>query len=166
LIVDAGPLIYLAKLEALDVSRVAGHTPLVTPEVERETARPGLAYVYPDALLVAEALRNGVLTRTVLSEEEHLTARRLAREAGGLDAGEAEVLAAAASRSLPVLLFERQAVRLARSLGLDTWSPIRLLLAGTPDSALLRERLVGFARLVSMRIEDVETVIQSIEEAR
>ena len=62
--VDAGPLIYLAKLDALDVFAQTGHVPLITPEVERETARAGLAYRFPDALAIAEALRDGVLVRT------------------------------------------------------------------------------------------------------
>ena len=48
--VDASPLIYLAKLDALDVFARAGHVPYVTPEVERETARAGLAYRYPGRL--------------------------------------------------------------------------------------------------------------------
>lgn len=162
-LVDAGPLIYLAKLDALDVFEHAGHTALVTPEVERETARPGLAYVYPDALMIAEALARGVLSHTALSESERVAADELMGEAGGLDMGEAEVLAVAAGRTLPVLLFERRATRLARALGIDTWSPLRLLAAGTPDRRLLRERVLAFARLVDMRFEDVEQLIQGIE---
>jgi predicted nucleic acid-binding protein len=162
--VDAGPLIYLAKLDALDVFAGAGHQPLVTPEVERETARPGLAYIYPDASLIAEALRDGLLQRTGLSEEENEVAERLTTEAGGLDRGESEVIAAAARRSLPALLYERRAIRLARSLGLEVWSPLRLLVVGTNESELLRERARRFARLVEMRFEQLERVIREIEE--
>lgn len=161
--VDAGPLIYLAKLDALDVFAAAGQVPIVTPEVERETSRPGLAYRYPDAVSIAEALRNGVLERTTVSAEERRVAQRLTAEVGGIDPGESEVLAVAVARGLPALLYERRAVRLARSLGLDTWSPIRLLLAGTSDAAQLRDRIVRFARLVEMRFEDVEELIRRIE---
>src|SRR5687768_12364491 len=106
MLVDASPLIYLAKLEAMDVFEQSGHTPLITPRVERETARPGLAYEYPDAMVIADALRSGTLSRTSLSEAEQRVAERLVAEAGGLDPGEAEVLAAAGQRQLPVLLFE------------------------------------------------------------
>ena len=159
----AGPLVYLAKLDALDVFARAGHVPYVTPEVERETARAGLAYRYPDALAIAGAIRDGVLVRTELTDEERRGAARLSTDAGGLDAGESEVLAAAEARELPVLLHERRAIRLARSLGLDTWSPIRLLMAGTLDRGLLRDRILRFARLVQMRFEDVEALMERIE---
>gem|GEM_PF-3462295 len=161
--VDASPLIYLAKLDALDVFGLAGHVPLITPEVERETARPGLAYRFPDALMIAEALRDGVLVRTELSEQERTVASQLGAEAGGLDAGESEVLAAAGARELPVLLHERRAIRMARSLGLETWSPVRLLIEGTPDRELSRTRVLEFARMVQMRFEDVEALVRRIE---
>ena len=163
--VDASPLIYLAKLDALDVFVRAGHVPYITPEVERETSRAGLAYRYPDALAIAEAIRDGVLVRIELTDQERRAAGRLATESGGLDAGESEVLAVAEARELPVLLHERRAIRLARSLGLDTWSPIRLLMAGTPDRGLLRDRVLRFARLVQMRFEDVEALMERIEGA-
>lgn len=161
--VDASPLIYLAKLDALDVFGLAGHVPLITPKVERETARPGLAYRFPDALMIAEALRDGVLVRTELSEQERTVASQLGAEAGGLDAGESEVLAAAGARELPVLLHERRAIRMARSLGLETWSPVRLLIEGTPDRELSRTRVLEFARMVQMRFEDVEALVRRIE---
>jgi hypothetical protein len=161
--VDASPLIYLAKLDALDVFAGAGQIPGVTPEVERETSRAGLAYRFPDALAIAEAIRDGVLVRVELTDQEHRAAGRLSAEVGGLDAGESEVLAVAEARELPVLLPERRAIRLSKSLGLDTWSPVRLLMAGTPDRALLRDRVMRFARLVQMRFEDVEALMERIE---
>ena len=73
------------------------------------------------------------------------------------------MLAAAEARELPVLLYERRAIRLSRSLGLDTWSPVRILMQGTPDRQLLRSRVLRFARLVQMRFEDVEALIQRVE---
>lgn len=165
MLVDASPLIYLAKIDALDVFASSGHVPLITPEVERETARPGLAYEYPDSLVIADALDSGLLTRTQLTEPEMKLAERLSREAGGIDLGESEVLAAAVARHEPALLFERRATALARSMGVDAWSPARLLFAGTPDSSLLRDRIRGFASLVQMRYEDVQKLIAVTEES-
>ncbi len=162
-LVDASPLIYLAKLDALDVFAGSGHQPLVTAEVERETARAGLAYDHPDAMTIAEALRDGALHRTTISDRERAVAQRLGAEAGGLDIGESEVLAAAQARRLPVVIFERRATRLARSMGLETWSPVRLLIAGTADAGLRRDRIIRFGRLVAMRYEDVEALIRWIE---
>lgn len=166
MLVDASPLIYLAKLDALDVFEASGHEPLVTAEAERETARPGLAYAHPDALVIAEALRAGVLRRTPLEPGEVAVAGRLLNEAGGLSVGEAQVLATAASRKQPALLFERQATRLGRSLGVDVWTPIELLFAGTPEPSRLADRIRGFARLVQMRFEDIQTLMQLIEERK
>ncbi|MGZ8761186.1 MAG: hypothetical protein ACXWXV_11545 [Aeromicrobium sp.] len=164
MMVDAGPLIYLAKLDALDLFGHSGHTPLVTEEVERETARPGLGYEHPDSLVIADALRSGRLARTKLTTAEVEAAERLRRESGGIDAGEAEVLAGALQRRLPALLFEHRATRLARSMGIDAWTPVRLMFAGTPDTSLLRDRVRRFAALVQMRFEDVSPLLKLIEE--
>ena len=163
-LVDASPLIYLAKLVALDVFERSGQTPLITAEVERETARPGLAYQFPDALVIADALRSGLLQRTQLTAAERKVADRLRTESGGIDEGEAEILAAASERRQPALLFERRATRLARSMGVEAWTPVRILFAGTDDSVLLRERIRAFAALVQMRFEDLEALINLIEE--
>lgn len=163
-LVDASPLIYLAKLPALDVFERSRHEPLITAEVERETSRSGLAYEFPDAVVIGDALRSGLLQRTELTSGELTVAARLQAQSGGIDAGKAEVLAAASERGQPALLFERRATRLARSMGIDAWTPVRILFAGTEDAALLRDRIRGFAALVQMRYEDVETLIDLIEE--
>lgn len=164
MLVDASPLIYLAKLDALDVFAGSGHVGLVTPEIERETSRPALAYEHPDSLLIAEALRTGLLQRTAVTEDEATVARRLQQQAAALKLGEAEVLAAAQARQLSVLLFERRALLLASSLGLDVWRPIRLLVAGTRDPDQLRERILAFARLVNMPFADVQAILELLKE--
>lgn len=164
MLVDASPLIYLAKMEALDVFQASGIAPLITAEVETETARPGLGYQHPDSIVIADALRSGVLKRTQLSAGEVKAAERLLNEAGGIDRGEAEVLAAAFARRMPALLFERRATRLARSMGIEALSPIDMLVTGTPGRGLLADRIRRFGRLVQMRFEDVQTLLELIEE--
>lgn len=164
MLVDASPLIYLAKIDALDVFGLSGHVPLVTPEVETETARQGLGYEHPDSLVIADALRSGVLQRIDLTPDEVTTAGRLLTEAGGIDRGEAEVLAAALGRRQSALLHERRATRVARSIGIDARSPIDVLFAGTADPALLADRIRRLAALVQMRFEDVRALMELIEE--
>lgn len=164
MLVDASPLIYLAKLGALDVFANSGHEPLITPEIEREAARPGLAYEHPDSLLIAEALRSGLLRRTVLDDDETEMALRLQGHTGTLKLGEAQVLAAGQSRRMPVLLFERRAIRVAGSLGLERWGPEKLLLAGTLDPEQLRRRLVAFAKLIDRPFADLDHVLKRAEE--
>ena len=164
MLVDASPLIYLAKLDALDVFRAIGRVAIVTPEVERETSRPALAYDHPDSMLIAEALRTGLIERTTLDEAEVARAATLLEQAGGIGRGEAEVLAAGQARNAPVLLFERRALKLAASLGLEVWSPPRLLIGGTPDPGVARDRLIRFARLVAMPFQDLEQLLARLEE--
>ena len=161
--VDPSPLIYLAKIDALDVFEASGHTPLITPQVERETARSGLAYEHPDSLVIAQALRSGLLRRTDPSAKEIESARRLMGDAGGIGTGEAEVLAAAAERSLPVLVSERRASRLAQALGIESRTPIDLLFAGTREREQLRERIRRYADLVQLRIADLDHLTKLIE---
>lgn len=163
MLVDASPLIYLAKLDALEIFEGSGHVPLLTPEIERETARPALAYEHPDSVLIAEALRLGKMERTEVTDEENRIAQRLQEQTSALKVGEAQVLAAAQSRSRPVLLSERRALRLAVSLGLEVWVPLDLLIAGTAEPIRLRERILGLARLTDMSFADVEIALRKAE---
>lgn len=164
MLVDASPLVYLAKMDALDVFEASGHVPLITTEVEREAARPGLAYEHPDSVVIIEALRSGALKRTNLSEHELEDAQRL-RQSGGIGAGESEALAAAAARKAPVLVYDRRAARLAGSMSIRVWTPPDILIAGTRDRQLLLTRIKRFAALVQMRFEDVQALIERIEAA-
>lgn len=104
--------------------------------------------------------------RVTVSDEEHTDAGRLATTARGIHQGESEVLAVSIARDLPALLYERRALRLARSLGTDPWSPIRLLVAGTPDLARLRDRIVRFAGLVELRYREVDELLRTLEGKR
>lgn len=166
MLTDAGPLIFLSKLTALDTLAEAGHRGQVTPAVELETARPALGYRFPDAIAIAEALRRGVLDRLQPSDEEQREAERLTRAASGLHAGECEVLAVSVGRDLPVLLHERQAIRVGRALRLDVWTPLELLFAGTPDADLLEARIRLLAGLVQMRLEEMERLLMRVERRR
>ena len=105
-----------------------------------------------------------MLRRTHLSEPEVKIAERLLEEAGGIGRGEAEILAAAAERSLPALLSERRASSLARSMGIDTLTPIDLIFTGTAQPALLARRTRQYAELVEMRLFDMEALMERIEE--
>ena len=58
LILDASPLIYLAKLDALDAVAIAGHVAVVPSSVYDETARPELAFRHPEVAII-ERIRLG-----------------------------------------------------------------------------------------------------------
>ena len=166
LVLDASPLMYLAKLEALDVLTASGFEPVLPPAVERETSRPEVAYRHPDAARIADALREGRVKTTQLNGEERTEAARLERAVAGLGRGECEVLAIARLRSWPGCLFERRAIAIAETLGVRVVRPAELLFAGTDGVVLLEERVKGFARLVELRLEDAQALLDRVERRR
>ncbi len=161
-VADSGPIIYLAKLEALGVLSGAGYVAFLPPGVVAETVRADVTYRYPDAAAIREALRSGSLRDLRLTGSEQSLADRFAVEIPALGRGERETLAVARSRTWPALLYERRASALARTLGIDTVGLVELLFQGTPDPALLERRVRTFAELVYMRPEDRESLLRRI----
>jgi hypothetical protein len=159
---DSAPLIYLAKLEALDAFRSAGYRPYAPPAVVAETSRPEVSYRYPAALAIAEAFRSGELAATELDEAELDSAERLASEIPGLGRGECQVLAVARRRGWPALFFERRAAAIARTLGVATIDLVELLFAGTSEPGLLAARIRRFADLVDMRARDRDLLLERV----
>jgi len=162
LLFDAAPLIYLAN-GALDVIAAAGYQGLVPPPVVAETTRPAIAFMHADALSIEQAVRKGVLSTVAPTAEEHASAGDIARRVGGLHAGECDVLAIGLSRSIPAVIFERRARRVATALGLRLVDVLELLFAGTADADLLEERVRHFARLVDIRIGDLDRLVRAVE---
>jgi len=159
LVLDSSPLIYLAKLDALDAIRVAGYRATVPMSVARETSAGGLAFRHPDAGLIAGAFRDRMIDVENMTEEETGNATRLQGMAGGLSRADADVLALGPSRSAPVCLAERQASRLARSLGLEVVGVVQLLFDGTVGRVVLEERIRSFAELTQLRIRDLNVLL-------
>jgi predicted nucleic acid-binding protein len=162
LILDASPLIYLAKLEALDVLEVSTRQAFVTPAVIEEVTRPQLAYRHPDAVVVERAMAAGTLEATEPTAAEQGRAHDIATLVSGLHSAEAEVLAIAISRTIPAVIFERRARRVAASLGASLVDVTELLVAGTRDGSLLEDRVVRFARLVDLRLDDAVALLERV----
>ncbi len=166
LVLDASPLIYLAKLDAFDAVAIAGHTAVVPPSVYAEVARHELAFRHPEIATVERARANGQLGVVPLDAPETALATDLAGRYGGLHAGELDVLALGHTRGWTVCFHERQAARLARSLGLATIHIVELLFAGTPDLDLLERRVRHFARLTNLTMNDLDVLLNLIRERR
>ncbi len=83
IILDASPLIYLAKLEALEVLSVAVRSACTTPAVVDEATRPQLAYRHPDAVEIEMALERGAIAVLDLTDQERMRARDIARQSRG-----------------------------------------------------------------------------------
>jgi predicted nucleic acid-binding protein len=165
-ILDASPLIYLAKLGALEVLSNAVGSAFTTPAVLEEATRPQLAYRHPDAVEIEMALQRGVIAVLVLTERERMRARDIAGQIPGFHLGETEVLAAAIARDIPAVFFERRARRVAGALGAGLVDVTDLIVAGTPDPILREDRIVRFARLVNMRMDDVVELMARIRSDR
>ena len=166
LVLDASPLIYLAKLAALDVLSTVTGEALVTPTVLEEVTRPQLAYRHPDAVEIEQAVANGLIHVWELDDDERTLAADFTRRVPGLHHGEAEVLALAVSRSVAVVIFERQARRVARTLGAELVDVVELLVAGTPEQELREDRVIRFARLVNMRFDHVAQLMARLGSRR
>ena len=163
ILVDASPLIYLAKLDALECFAGGGWEPLLTPAVVAEVASPAVAYRYPDALTISRALASGVLVTVELTADERTHAAGLAGSINGLGRGESEALAIASSRGHGVVIFERQGVRVARALGVVPVNPAEVLFRGSGDRDLLRRRLIRFADMTAMRASDIDALLARID---
>ncbi len=163
LVVDSSPLIYLAKLEALDVFTVQSPA-LVTDGVRREVLVPQAAVRFPEMAEIDQAIRERRLVVAPLREDEQEAAGEIARGIPGLGLGERESMAVAASRGLPFVLHDRRASRIGRAMGQEVVGPLDLLFERTVDDGLLEHRLRAFARLVDMRIEALEVLLERVKE--
>lgn len=166
LVLDASPLIYLAKLDAFDAVAITGHTAVVPPSVYAEAARPELAFRHPEIASVERVRRDGQLLVVPLEARERELATDLAGRYGGLHAGELDVLALGQVRGWTVCFHERQAARLAVALGVATVHLVEVLFAGTPDLDLLERRIRHFARLTNLTMDDLDLLLDLIRERR
>ena len=166
LVLDAGPLIYLAKLAALDVLSVATREAAVTPVVSEEVTRPQLAYRHPDAVEIEQAVSRGLIHVWEVDDDEQALAEDFTERVPGLHHGEAEVLSLAVSRSVAAVIFERRARRVGRTLGAELVDVVELLVAGTPDLELREDRVIRFARLVNMRFDHVAQLLACLGSRR
>ena len=129
LTVDADVLMNLLASDHIEAILAAnGHRGLVCPRTEAEAIylnprSPGLPRERID---IEQLVAAGVLARTVLDAAETSTFVRLAAL---VDDGEAQVLAVAVHRALPVATDDRKARRLAIDLGLSVLSTPELVMA-------------------------------------
>lgn len=158
LILNAGPLIYLAKLDALDVLKgYAGCA--ITSGVEREVVRPPSAYRFPEIARIEGVIRMAWLDVVSMTTDEQDRTDRLGRDVPGLGKGERETIAVAATRRWSASLFDRRARRIGEANGVAVVGVPTLLVEGTRDADLLERRVRGFASLVNMRLDDLDRLL-------
>jgi predicted nucleic acid-binding protein len=163
LVVDSSPLIYLARLEALDVFTIQDPAH-ITPGVRREVLVPQAAVRFPEMARIEPAIGEGQLVLTALRQEEQAAADDIGSRIPGLGAGERESLALAPTRGFAVVLHDRRASRIGRAMGIDVVGPLELLFGRTDEDGVLEGRVRAFARLVDMRIEALEHLLERVKE--
>ncbi len=163
LVIDSSSLIYLAKLEALDVFPVQSRA-LMTAGVRREVLVPQAAVRFPEMARIDRAIGEGRLGVEPLQPGEQRAADDLGTRIPGLGVGERESIAIAGARALALVLHDRRASRIGRAMGIDVVGPVYLLFERTVDDGLLDARVRAFARLVDMRIEVLEQLLERVKE--
>lgn len=132
---DASPLIYFAKMNALELlAQVLGPVS-IPPAVYRETVEAGRRLREPDANRIAKAVEGQILARLTLTGQETLLADRISADPR-LGRGECEVIACAALRRFKALLHDKKARRIASAYNVPTMQAADVLFL-----ALLRRHI-------------------------
>lgn len=163
LVVDTSPLIYLAKIDALDLF-TADAPAHITESVRSEAILPQAAYRFPEIVAIDDALRKGTIRVVTLRTDEAEAVVDIARRVPGLGSGERESIAFAQLRGRSVVLFDRGADRIAQAMGVHGVGITDLLFARTDDDDLLESRIRRFAHLVDMRTAALEQLMERAKE--
>lgn len=158
MIVDASPLIYLAKIDALDVFRIE-EPAAVSEGVRNEVLVPQAAYRFPEIVRIDESIHDGLIDVVSLDEGERAGVEVLSRQVPGLGRGELETIAIARARGWAAAIADRRASRVARIHGVSVVGMVELLFARTRDVDRLVARIRDLARLVNMRIDTMEQLL-------
>lgn len=115
---NTSPLIGLAKAGRLRLLRDLYGTVLIAPSVKEEAVDKGKAIGAADAYEIEKAIQDGWITETPLSKKAAALARRLLQNAQ-IGPGEAEAIALAAEKKIPVILDDAEARAVAHGLGVE-----------------------------------------------
>ena len=164
-IIDASPLICLAKLDALDVFSV-DEPAAISDGVRGEVLLPQAAYRFPEIGRIDESIRDGRIEVVSLDKEERMSVEALSKRVPGLGRGEVGTIAVARARRWSAVIADRRASRVAQTHGVSVVGMFELLFVRTTDRDRLVSRIRALARLVNMRLETLEQLLDSVDEWR
>jgi len=122
---NAGPLIHLAKANALYILKHLYQTILIPNQVQTEAVQKGKLKGAPDALLIEEAIKQGwIKTLKIQLNPEFQKAAQTA----GLHQTEATVIQYAYQNNLIALLDDEPARIFAKTLGIKTHGTLGVLI--------------------------------------
>lgn len=125
---------------------------------------PPAAYRFTEIATIDAAIRDGRILVGELRPDEVALVADLQSRIPGLGQGERESIAMAAGREWSVVLLDRRALRVARTLGVSCVSVAEVLFDRTSDDEILARRLRHFAGLVDMRIDTLERLLEQVKE--
>lgn len=130
---NAGPLIHLAKANALHILQALFHTILIPDEVKTETVDKGKEKGHSDALQIEKAIQQGwIKTIQVQLNRDFKKAAKTA----GLRNAEAVVIQYAYQNRLIALLDDEPARVFARTLGITVRGTLGILIQATKNNIL------------------------------
>lgn len=134
-VLDATPLIYLAKAERLDVIETLDGPRVVPEAVYREAVTAGVERGYDDARRIERAVECGLVDVVAVDTDDSPVATRLARHPGLSDADVA-VLACADARDATAVMDESAGRSAAEVEDIETRGTAYLVLASVRDGQL------------------------------
>ena len=134
-VLDATPLIYLAKAERLDVIETLDEPRLVPEAVHHEVVTAGVEQGYDDTRRIERAVEDGLINVVAVDTDDSPVATRLARHPGLSDADIA-VLACADARNAVAVIDEPAGRSAAEVENVETRGSAYLVLAAMMDGAL------------------------------
>ena len=137
-ILDATPLIYLAKAERLAVVETLEGGRIVPRPVYHETVTEGIEAGYGDARRIERAVENGILEVVAVDLDESAIASRLVRHSGLSDADVA-VLACADARDAVAVMDKAVGRSAATVEGVETRGTAYVVLSAVKGGALSAE---------------------------
>jgi len=135
---NAGPLIHLAKANALHILQALFHTILIPDEVKIETVDKGKDKGHPDALQIEKAIQQGWIKTKTMQVQLNRDFKKAAKTAG-LRNAEAVVIQYAYQNRLVALLDDEPARVFARTLGVTVRGTLGILIQAAKNNVLNRQ---------------------------
>ena len=137
LVLDATPLIYIAKVGLSKIFEDLKDEKLTPPEVKREVVDEGKRKGIPDAIILEKMFQNNVF-KVTRSKNQGFSARLL--ETNGLHMTDAEVLAIARERDGIAIVDDEVARKTARICGISYVGTSYILMRAVVQGLVTKER--------------------------
>jgi len=136
---NAGPLIHLAKANALQILQTLFHSILIPDEVKTEIVDKGKEKGHPDALLIEKAIQQGWIKTTQTKPNPEF---QKAAKTAGLRKTEATVIQYAYENHLTALLDDEPARIFARTLNITIRGTLGILIQATKNNILNHQETI------------------------